>query len=375
MSKKCLKRPKKDVWRRGGRGEWISCCTPFSRQWGTHPQLVLTVRVPQSRVMNAEASRFLVTWRQLSQVWGFPKSTQNDHWDMSDPMSLPCASQFPPSSPNALRSTPSLSAAPRTKKHDGQRGGLVPSPLPVCPAHHGLCALLRTSGERVSPQSPAQALLPGKAPHRRAQARIPSLQPSGLPSPTPQDRGPAPHPYPWAGALEKEGIVLNRPRALENSERKPSNAAAGPSALRTEPVWQSQAPGEERGDPARGQRGKLQTLGVHASLSSGSLPHPPWSPTALQAQPPRREGNRTHPLFSLLTRTSDPAANFCSFPSSKKTENRPGSSQGLLTHHGTLCLEQPFHPSPGSSLSQIYQASTPLLTKTVASLTSYTSEA
>lgn len=170
--------------------------------------------------------------------------------------------------------------------------------------------------------------------------------------------------------------MLNRPQALEHSERKPSNAAAGPSALRTEPVWQSQAPGEERGDPARGQRGKLQTLGVHASLSSGSLPHPPWSPTALQAQPPcQRGGNRTHPLFFLLTRTSDPAANFCSFPSSKKTENRPGSPQGLLTHHGTLCLEQPFHPSPGSSLSQIYQASTPMLTKTVASLTSYTSEA
>lgn len=51
--------------------------------------------------------------------------------------------------------------------------------------------------------------------------------------------------------MEKEGIVLNRPQALEHSERKPSNAAAGPSALRTEPVWQSQAPGEERGDPAR----------------------------------------------------------------------------------------------------------------------------
>lgn len=41
MSKKCLKRPKKDVWRRGGRGEWISRCTPFSGQRGTHPQLTL----------------------------------------------------------------------------------------------------------------------------------------------------------------------------------------------------------------------------------------------------------------------------------------------------------------------------------------------
>ena len=172
MSKKCLKRPEKDVWRRGGRGECISCCTPFSRQWGTHPQLALTVRVLQSR---AEASRFSVAWRQLSQVWGFLKSTQNDHWDMSDPMSLPCASHFPPSSPNALRSTPSLSASPRTTKYDGERGSLVPSPLPVCPAHHGLCALLRTLGERVSSQSPAQALPPGKAPHSRAQARIPSL--------------------------------------------------------------------------------------------------------------------------------------------------------------------------------------------------------
>lgn len=164
--------------------------------------------------------------------------------------------------------------------------------------------------------------------------------------------------------------MLNRPQASEHSERKPSNAAAGPSALRTEPVWQSQALGEERGDRARRQRGKLHTLGVHASLSSGSLPHPPWSPTALQAQPPLGGGNRTLPLFSLLTRTSDPAANFCSFPFSKKTENRPGSPRGLLTHHGTLCLGQPLHPTPSPSRSQIYQASTPLLTKTVASLTS-----
>ena len=362
MSKKCLKRPEKDVWRRGGRGECISCCTPFSRQWGTHPQLALTVRVLQSR---AEASRFSVAWRQLSQVWGFLKSTQNDHWDMSDPMSLPCASHFPPSSPNALRSTPSLSASPRTTKHDGERGGLVPSPLPVCPAHHSLGLFPKSStGSAARESSPPQS--------SSADTQLAALRPSFTHAPGQRASSPS---LSLSRGLGKGGHCAKQATGIRAQWKETKQRCCWAFCPQDRAsLAKPSSRGGERG-PSEGTKGKAANAGVHASLSSGSLPHPPWSPTALQAQLPRLGGNRTRPLFSLLTRTSDPAANFCSFPSSKKTENRPGSPQGLLTHHGTLCLEQPLHPTPGPSLSQIYQASTPLLTKTVASLTSYTSEA
>lgn len=96
---------------------------------------------------------------------------------------------------------------------------------------------------------------------------------------------------PRKGSLEKKSFVQSRPQALEHNERKPGNPAAGPSALGTETAWQSQAQGEERGCQARGQREKLQVLGVHAW---GTLPQiPPRLSQLSKQQPSHSRGNRS----------------------------------------------------------------------------------
>lgn len=174
--------------------------------------------------------------------------------------------------------------------------------------------------------------------------------------------------------------MLNRPQALEHNEKKPSNAAAGPSALRTGPAWQSQAQGEERGHRARGQRGKLQTPGVHASLHSGCVPNPPWSPTALQAHPPLGGGRSLHTLFPSHWGTR-PCSRFPLLPLPNKdhrrtrvTKRSPAHTRPHATSISLLTMAPPARSSLSTpSLSQTHQASTPFLTKTVASLTSYNS--
>lgn len=227
-------------------------------------------------------------------------------------------------------------------------------------------ALLRTLGERVSSQSPAQALPSEKAPHSRAQVRPPSLQPSGLPSPTaPGQRASSPA-SPLSRGLGKGGHCAKQGTGIR--------AVKGNQATL---LLRGVCPQDRASlaKPSEETQGKSADAGGSCLTILRLLPNPPWSSTALRAQPPLRGGDRTLPLFSfsLGHQTLQPIS--APSPPQERLKIDLGHHRSPDTPWHPLCLEHPLHPTSSPSLSQIYQASTPLLTKTVASLTSYTSKA
>lgn len=233
-----------------------------------------------------------------------------------------------------------------------------------CPAL-SLSALLRTLGERVSSQSPAQALPSEKAPHSRAQVRLPSLQPSGLPSPTAPGQRASSLASPLSRGLGKGGHCAKQATGIR--------AVKGNQATLLRDVCPQDRASLAK--PSEETKGKSANAGGSCLTILRLLPNPPWSSTALRAQPPLRGGDRTLPIFSfsLGHQTLQPIS--APSPPQERLKIDLGHHRSPDTPWHPLCLEHPLHPTSSPSLSQIYQASTPLLTKTVASLTSYTSKA
>lgn len=139
--------------------------------------------------------------------------------------------------------------------------------------------------------------------------------------------------------------MQSRPRAFEPNERKPGNPGAGPSALGTEPAWQSQAR-EETGCQARGQREKLQMPGVHASLHSQALSQMlPGAPQLSKHRPLLCAVREQTPPHStpLLTRKQTMQPTSAPFPSLSRPCSRPHAASSSAHRDA---LEQPLHLLP-----------------------------
>lgn len=140
--------------------------------------------------------------------------------------------------------------------------------------------------------------------------------------------------------------MQSRPQALKHNERKPSNPAAGPSALGTEPAWQSQAQREKRGCQARGQRKSCKRWGFMPHYSPGLCPESSLEPHNFPSSAQWGKQRPPHSLpCSLGHQTLQPTS--ASFLPNKDPAAGPGSPQSPLHTPGpmlppSLCLL--WHP-------------------------------